>query len=219
MLPAPLASSGSWRADRRKGRALPPRSSCGATCRATTPTCAGWAARVACRTRGAGGGAGCGRSRSPRRFRRLFQVALALTSDRVIEEIARAKPPRRGRRTAGSATSSLAGAGIGSTSAGGSNAIAVGRDGGRDHRHGLLLGNPHLPWQGTDRFYQAQLTIPGQLDVQGASLYGFPPIQIGHTRQVAWSHTTPPGLSFTIYRLTLARGAPTSYLLDGRRVR
>src|SRR3954469_23061394 len=218
MLPAPLASSGSWRADRRKGRALPPRSSCGATCRATTPTCAGWAARGVpdprCRGRG-----WVRPITFATAFRRLFQVAFELTSDRVIEEIARAKPTRRGRRTAGSATSSLAGAGIGSTSAGGSNAIAVGRDGAREHRHGLLLGNPHLPWQGTDRFYQAQLTIPGQLDVQGASLYGFPPIQIGHTRQVAWSHTTPPGLSFTIYRLTLARGAPTSYLLDGRRVR
>ena len=83
----------------------------------------------------------------------------------------------------------------------------------------MLLGNPHLLWQGTDRFYQAHLTIPGRLDVQGASLFGSPAIQIGHTRTVAWSHTTPPGLSYTIYRLRLARGEPTAYLVDGRRER
>ena len=27
---------------------------------------------------------------------------------------------------------------------------------------GLLLGNPHFPWHGPERFYQAHLTIPGQ---------------------------------------------------------
>ena len=32
----------------------------------------------------------------------------------------------------------------------------------------MLLGNPHFPWQGSERFYQAQLTIPGKLDVSGA---------------------------------------------------
>ena len=28
--------------------------------------------------------------------------------------------------------------------------------------HGMLLGNPHFPWDGSERFYQAQLTIPGR---------------------------------------------------------
>jgi acyl-homoserine-lactone acylase len=152
-------------------------------------------------------------------YRRLFQVAMALGGDSVIEEIARARPPRRGRQAGRQGSGGLTGARTGPTSGGGSNAIAVGRDGVRDHRHGLLLGNPHLPWQGTDRFYQAQLTIPGRLDVQGASLYGVPAIQIGYTRRVAWSHTTAPGLGFTLYRLRLAKGSPTSYVVDGRRER
>ena len=155
-------------------------------------------------------------------YRRLFQIAMTTTSDSVIHEIARAQPPRRGgRSSAGSVANGLAGRPpvIRRGPTAGSNAIAVGRDGTRDRRHGLLLGNPHLPWQATDRFYQAHLIIPGRLDVHGASLYGMPAIQIGHTRTVAWSHTTAPGFGFTLYRLRLAKGAPTSHLVDGRRER
>jgi acyl-homoserine-lactone acylase len=155
-------------------------------------------------------------------YRRVFQLAMATSSDSAIQEIARAQPPRPGqRRSARPARQGFTGtlAPIRRSPLGGSNAIAVGRAGTRDRRHGLLLGNPHLPWEGTDRFYQAQLTIPGRLDVQGASLYGMPAIQIGHTRAVAWSHTTAPGLAFTLYRLKLATGSPTSYVVDGRRER
>src|SRR3954451_21338887 len=108
---------------------------------------------------------------------------MATSSDSVISEIARAQPPRPGRPRARQASPRAPIRWPAAT--GGSNAIAVGRDGTRDHRHGLLLGNPHLPWEGTDRFYQAHLTIPGRLDVQGASLYGVPAIQIGHARAVA----------------------------------
>jgi acyl-homoserine-lactone acylase len=155
-------------------------------------------------------------------YRRVFQLAMATSSDSVIQEIARAQPPRRGPRgSAKGAAGGFTGAPepISRGTMGGSNAIAVGGDGTRDHRHGLLLGNPHLPWEGTDRFYQAHLTIPGRLDVHGVSLYGVPVIQIGHTRGVAWSHTTAPGLAFTLYRLKLAEGSPTSYIVDGRRRR
>jgi acyl-homoserine-lactone acylase len=150
-------------------------------------------------------------------YRRMYQLALAMSTDGAIQEIARAQPPGRGRRSSPRPADPLRSLGTSRRArVTGSNAIAIGRAGTRDHRHGLLLGNPHLPWQGTERFYQAQLTIPGRLDVQGASLSGFPAIQIGHTRAVAWSHTTPPGLSYTIYRLRLVRGRPTSYLVDGR---
>jgi acyl-homoserine-lactone acylase len=151
-------------------------------------------------------------------YRRVYQLAMATSSDSVIQEIAQAQPPPRGGRASADGVNG-APAWIGPRPIGGSNAIAVGRDGTRDHRHGLLLGNPHLPWEGTDRFYQAQLTIPGQMDVEGVSLYGVPAIQIGHTRTVAWSHTTAPGQAFTLYHLKLAKGSPTSYVVDGRRER
>ena len=41
---------------------------------------------------------------------------------------------------------------------------------------GMVLGNPHFPWDGSERLYQAQLTIPGKLDVSGGSLYGVPAV-------------------------------------------
>ena len=147
--------------------------------------------------------------------RRLLQLAIVNTSDGAIQAIARAQPPGRAR-IARPAPRALAG--LRARPGTGSNAIAVGRAGTRDGRHGLLLGNPHLPWHGTERFYQAHLTIPGRLDVAGASLYGVPAIQIGHTRSMAWSHTTAPGFGFTVYQLALAKDSPTAYMLDGRRV-
>ena len=39
---------------------------------------------------------------------------------------------------------------------------AIGRELSASGR-GLMLGNPHYPWTSTDRFYQAHLTVPGQL--------------------------------------------------------
>lgn len=115
----------------------------------------------------------------------------------------------------------LAEAGIGSAKIGsaGSNAIAVGKAGTRDHTHGLLLGNPHFPWSGTERFYQMQLTIPGKLNVEGGTLYGMPLVMIGHTENLAWSHTDDTAYHFVPVQLKLASGSPTTYLVDGKRHR
>src|SRR3954468_17761028 len=96
----------------------------------------------------------------------------------------------------------------------GSNAVAVG-SGGTANGRGLLLGNPHFPWTDTERFYQAQVTIPGQIDVTGASLFGVPVILIGHNADIAWSHTVSTAFRFTPYQLTLVPGDPTSYLYNG----
>ncbi|MFI7537888.1 penicillin acylase family protein [Streptosporangium sp. NPDC049376] len=100
-------------------------------------------------------------------------------------------------------------------SAPGSNAYAIGREATRDGV-GMLLGDPHFPWNGSRRFYQVHLTIPGVLDVSGGSLYGTPMVQIGHNATVAWTHTVSHAQRFTLYRLELAPGLRTSYLVDGR---
>jgi acyl-homoserine-lactone acylase len=97
----------------------------------------------------------------------------------------------------------------------GSNAWAFGRDTTADGR-GLLLGNPHFPWVGTNRFWQMHLTVPGQLDVMGASLGQTAVVQIGFNKDVAWSHTVSTGKRFTLHELTLVPGDATSYLVDGR---
>ncbi|MDP9523759.1 bifunctional acylase PvdQ [Pseudomonas putida] len=97
----------------------------------------------------------------------------------------------------------------------GSNAVAVGSQRSANGR-GLLLANPHFPWMGGMRFYQMQLTIPGQLDVMGAALPGLPVVNIGFNRHLAWTHTVDTSKHFTLYRLQLDPKDPTRYLLDGK---
>ncbi|RZL98891.1 MAG: penicillin acylase family protein [Variovorax sp.] len=83
----------------------------------------------------------------------------------------------------------------------------------------VLFGNPHWYWKGPDRFYQAQLTIPGELDVSGASFLGVPVMLIGFNDSVAWSHTVSTARRFGFFELKLVPGDPTSYQRDGRNVR
>jgi acyl-homoserine-lactone acylase len=100
----------------------------------------------------------------------------------------------------------------------GSNAIAIGSVGTRDHEHGMLLGNPHYTWDGIDRFYEVQLTIPGTMNVEGATLSGIPLVLIGFTSSMAWSLTVSTANTVTPYQLTLVPGHPTQYVYDGRPV-
>lgn len=97
----------------------------------------------------------------------------------------------------------------------GSNGIAFGGGATADGQ-ALLLGNPHWFWRGPDRFYQAQLTIPGQLNVSGAAFLGVPLVMIGFNDAVAWTHTVSSARRFGIFQLTLQAGAPTRYLYDGK---
>lgn len=98
----------------------------------------------------------------------------------------------------------------------GSNAYGLGRAATSGPWRGMVLGNPHFPWDGSERLYQAHLTIPGKLDVAGASLYGVPLILIGHNRRLAWSHTVASAWRFTPFELQLVPGDPHSYLVDGQ---
>ncbi|MGQ4389591.1 penicillin acylase family protein [Streptomyces sp. SAS_270] len=98
----------------------------------------------------------------------------------------------------------------------GSNGWALGRDATRTG-NAMVLANPHLPWVGGNfRFYQVQLTIPGTLDVSGAGLYGTPLVEIGHNRNLAWTHTASDAQHTSFYALKLVPGDPTRYVVDGR---
>ncbi|MEX3526370.1 MAG: penicillin acylase family protein [Burkholderia sp.] len=171
-------------------------------------------------------------------YRRLNAANLAGGEARFVEAIANAHPPASSGATSPGTTSSatpqpgphaareggaLALAGldpnqlhVGGHYGIGSNGLAFGRDatGGEPIR----FGNPHWFWSGPDRFYQAQLTIPGQLDVSGASFLGVPVIMIGFNDQVAWTHTVSSARRFGVFQLQLADDDPTQYLVDGRRV-
>ncbi|GHB39887.1 penicillin amidase [Streptomyces viridiviolaceus] len=100
----------------------------------------------------------------------------------------------------------------------GSNAVAFSGATTANGR-GLLLGNPHYPWQGGRRFWQSQQTIPGRLNVAGGSLLGSATVSIGHNAHVAWSHTVATGVTLNLHQLTLDPADPTVYLVDGRRER
>ena len=97
---------------------------------------------------------------------------------------------------------------------GGSNAITLGRDATQTGR-GMLLGNPHQPWQGSGRWYQVHLTIPGVYDVMGASFQGMPMVAIGFNGRLAWTHTVSYANRFTLYELRLNPGNPMQYFYDG----
>lgn len=97
----------------------------------------------------------------------------------------------------------------------GSNGWAFGKSA-TTNGAGLLLGNPHFPWTTTNRFYQAHLTIPGKLDVMGASIASFPIISIGFNKDVAWTHTVSTARRFTLFELKLVEGDPTRYVIDGQ---
>lgn len=97
----------------------------------------------------------------------------------------------------------------------GSNAWAFGKEV-TANGSGMLLGNPHFPWSGPNRFYEMHLTIPGQMDVMGVGIGTYPMVSIGFNKDVAWSHTVSTGKRFTLYELALVPGDPTSYLVDGR---
>jgi acyl-homoserine-lactone acylase len=54
------------------------------------------------------------------------------------------------------------------------------------------------------------------VNVSGASLFGVPVINIGHTDHLAWSHTVSTAYRFTPFELKLVPGSPTTYLYDGQ---
>ena len=91
-----------------------------------------------------------------------------------------------------------------------SNGWAIGADRSAE-AGGLLVANPHFPWEGELRFWEVHLTVPGDIDAYGVQLSGVPGIGIGFTEDVAWTHTVSAGNRFTAYRLDLVPGEPTSY--------
>ncbi|MEK6807204.1 MAG: acylase [Pseudomonadota bacterium] len=151
-------------------------------------------------------------------YRRFYQLALLASSGVAFDGMFEAQPPA-GAPTPGAAYSPAAVTehlrkGFAELAIG-SNAIALGKAA-TANGHGMLLGNPHFPWEGSERFYQVHLIIPGRVNVAGASLFGAPLVLVGHTESLAWSHTVSAAYRFTPFELTLVPGTPTSYLVDGQ---
>lgn len=164
-------------------------------------------------------------------FRRMYAANFAGGYSNFLANIANATAPGAGTQTAmlrrqralqatqlASAPTKLPELQVGGHEGVGSNMYGFGTAATGDGSP-LLFGNPHWYWRGPDRFYQAQLTIPGQLNVSGTSFLGIPVILIGFNDNVAWSHTVSTARRFGFFQLALAPNDPTSYMRDGQAVK
>jgi acyl-homoserine-lactone acylase len=163
---------------------------------------------------------------------RGVQITTAASGQQFLTSMVGAVPPAtsaaadaraavRGRITSARARSQLAALKVrfdAADQANGSNGIGLGADATRAGT-GMVLANPHFPWRGTERFWMAQLDVPGSYDVEGGTLEGFPLIGIGFNRNLAWTHTNATDERFVLYQLKLVPGDPTSYLLNGKPVK
>lgn len=160
-------------------------------------------------------------------YRRMYAAGLAAGYARFIPQIVNARPPAEqvsGVRSLhedsereSAALSARFTSAVGEHPHLGSNALAFGEQA-TGEEQSVLFGNPHWYWGGPDRFYQAHLTIPGQLNVAGASFLGVPLIMIGFNEQVAWSHTVSTARRYGLFELKLAEGDPAAYQYDGKSI-
>src|SRR6266511_2983773 len=150
--------------------------------------------------------------------RRTSWASVVRASSRALLDgiVAAVPPTATAAAPAGAAGATDVVAALDGTAAGaGSNAYGLGREATVDGA-GMVLANPHFPWDGAERFYRMHLRIPGGYDVEGAALIGDPIVEIGHNATLGWSHTVSTARRFVWQRLTLVPGDPTSYLFDGK---
>ena len=138
-------------------------------------------------------------------------IALTASGARLTNYIATAVPPILPE-------DAVPTVGLTTESSVGSNGWAIGRDRVEGGVGGVLVANPHFPWEGELRFWEVQLTVPGELDIYGANLLGVPGIGIGFTSEFAWTHTVSAGNRFTAYSLTLSPDNPFEYVVDGEAI-
>jgi len=97
----------------------------------------------------------------------------------------------------------------------GSNMWAIGGSKSKSG-HGILLANPHLAWNWSNVFHEVHLSVPGKINVAGATLIGFPVVSIGFNEHLGWSHTVNTIDSDDVYELTLSRPDGMEYFYEGR---
>ncbi len=147
-------------------------------------------------------------------YRRYYQLVLFASKGALLEYIVGAQPPLPTVVPYPGDTSEVDKLPSASNLAIGSNAYALGSEA-TDTGRGMVLGNPHFPWRGPERFYEFHLTWPGNVNVMGGALFGSPLVHIGVNDHMAWSHTVSVPYRFTPYELKLLPGDPTAYLWDG----
>lgn len=82
----------------------------------------------------------------------------------------------------------------------------------------ILLGNPHQPWGGARVYYEVHITVPGKINMRGASRIGTPIIAMGFNEHLGWSHTVNAHDTEDVYELTLDPSDQHRYIYDGRAI-
>lgn len=78
----------------------------------------------------------------------------------------------------------------------------------------MLVIDPHLSWFGRQRYWEVRIHA-GDIHISGFATAGFPYVNLGHNRHVAWAHTTGGPDTADVYELTLNPNNEEEYLYDG----
>jgi len=145
-------------------------------------------------------------------YANLNDITLFASAGNLIGPIATAQPPAAAAPETTVAPDTTSAAPDDTTTTLGSNGWAIG-SAGSESGGGMLIANPHFPWEGEKRLWESQLTLTtGELNVYGVGLTGVPGVLIGFNDHVAWTHTVSAGYRMTLYDLQLTPGDPTSYV-------
>ncbi|MCP4149094.1 MAG: acylase [bacterium] len=77
----------------------------------------------------------------------------------------------------------------------------------------MLLCNPHVPWMGFYRWFEAQLSAPG-VNAYGITFIGMPMHIMAFNEHLGWTHTVNMHDGADLFELTLEKDG---YLLDGKK--
>lgn len=78
----------------------------------------------------------------------------------------------------------------------------------------ILLGNPHLAW--SSLYWEAHVTVPGQIDFYGSTLVGIPILRAGFNDRLGFVTTNNAPDLDDLFALHLDPARPDHYLFDGR---
>ena len=146
-------------------------------------------------------------------WRRIAHIPLLETTAGVLRELAVAAPPAM--KNASWTANALEWAERDEGLHGASNAVAFGSEGVAGGVGGMSFANPHYAWHGTERLHAFHMTVPGALDVFGATALGLPFPMLGFGPDVGWGITHTTDRRSTLYELTLDPADPTRYMVDG----
>jgi penicillin amidase len=79
----------------------------------------------------------------------------------------------------------------------------------------ILANDPHLGYQAPSLWYEAQIVVPGQLNVMGVTLPGLPAVLLGHNDHIAWGLTNVGADVLDIFVEQLNPANTSQYMYNG----